>query len=133
MDYEILIIDDDEVFLHMHEQLLMKYGITKTPLKFITCSDALDYIVVNSSVHKRFFVLLDIYMDGMNGWDFMDKLIEKKLNQQIQVVIVTSSINLHDHKKSSQYSNISAYIEKPFSKEHLHQLMAETDLKEFLK
>lgn len=132
MDYELLIIDDDEVFLHMHEQLLLRYGMTKSPFKFETCEKALDYMVSKMSENKRFFVLLDIYMDGMNGWDFMDKLLEKKLVDQTQVAVVTSSINLHDHKKRNQYSNICAFIEKPFTKQHIHQLMDETELKEFL-
>lgn len=132
MNFSLLIIDDDDVFLHLHEQLLLKHGLVRPPKKFETCYEALQYIEQNRGSDIIFFILLDIYMDGMNGWEFMDELYAKDLDKQTRVVIVSSSINLHDHKKSEEYPNILAYIEKPFTNEHLVKLLEETDLKDFL-
>jgi len=132
MNHALLIIDDDDVFLHLHEQLLLKHGLINSPMKFETCSQAFDYIQQIKDSDTKFFILLDIYMDGMSGWDFMDQLYAHNLQDLTRVVIVTSSISLHDHKKSKEYPNIQSYIEKPFTNEHLKQLLEETDLKDFL-
>ena len=132
MENHLLIIDDDRIFIHMHEQLLVKNGLTKEPRKFLSCVEAMDYIIANNSNSSSFFVFLDIYMDDMDGWDFMDGLYSLQLQDKVAVVVVTSSINLHDSKKSAQYGNIISYVEKPFTDEHVRKLIAETELAAFL-
>ncbi len=58
----------------------------------------------------------------MSGWDFLDKMAADECDQNVWVVMVTSSINSSDRKKAEKYPNVIEYLEKPLSKEACEDL-----------
>jgi len=53
----------------------------------------------------------------MDGWEFMEEIkkMKSRINNQIKIYIVSSSIAIEDKNKSKTYSDIVGYIPKPIS------------------
>ncbi len=60
-------------------------------------------------------IFLDINMPDMNGFDFMDELnkLPADVVSKMNIIIVSSSENLEDHKRAKTYSNVINFISKP--------------------
>ncbi|HLP31967.1 MAG TPA: response regulator, partial [Bacteroidia bacterium] len=69
-------------------------------------------------------IFLDLNMPGMNGWEFLDVFNRELWSffPDTKVVILTSSINPEDKRKSESYKNIIGFIHKPLNTEHLKAL-----------
>ena len=56
-------------------------------------------------------------MPVMDGWEFMEeiKTIKSKINKEIIIYIVSSSIAVEDRNKSKTFEDIIGYIPKPIT------------------
>jgi CheY-like chemotaxis protein len=77
----------------------------------------LNNTLKNNDEHIPDIILLDINMPVMDGWEFMEEIkrIKSKINKQIIIYIVSSSIALEDRNKSKTFTDIIGYIPKPIS------------------
>jgi CheY-like chemotaxis protein len=55
-------------------------------------------------------ILLDLYMENMNGWEALD--IMKNENFSIPVIIVSNSDSKSDLEKSTSYPAVKGYFKK---------------------
>ena len=78
----------------------------------------MTYILENSNTPQNLpdLIFLDIQMPFIDGWQFLDHYIGLTLPKPITIYVVSSSISSLDHEKSHQYTIISDFIVKPFSK-----------------
>lgn len=127
---KILIIDDDDIVLMIQRKLLQRCGVNKEIISFKKGREALDYLL-DQNGNQSFLVLLDINMPGMNGWQFLYKLAELEISHQVQVVMVTSSIDSDDRESSVKYENVIGFIEKPITAENCEKLKKLPSLKEY--
>jgi DNA-binding response OmpR family regulator len=129
-NFELLIVDDDEMTIFLHEVHVKENNFHSSPKIFYNGKDALDYFNTYFSNSKSYCVMLDINMPIMNGWDFMDAIKEKGMDKNVSVIILTSSINTADKIKAKKYDMVVDYVEKPLSIEHLNRLKTKADIKE---
>lgn len=124
MEFEIkvLIVDDDDVFLFLHDLLVKDSGLSQDPGCFLTAKSALEYLDANHQTEERYLVLLDINMPGMSGWQFLEYLDNTTYKNKVSVVLVTSSIEAVAHQKARTYPTVKAYVEKPLVIEMCIQL-----------
>ena len=120
MYYEILLIDDDSVVNFINSKILEnEFG--STPIKvFKNGLLALEYIIANQE--QNFMIFLDINMPIMNGWDFLDAVAKKKIHHNLEIHILTSSIDNADLIKASKYTNVTSFLHKPLKKENIKKL-----------
>ncbi|MBD3661086.1 MAG: response regulator [Arenibacter algicola] len=121
MTYRLLQIDDDPVILFLHDKLLSKYTNSKIG-QFENGKLVLDYILQNKDPNKHFMLLLDINMPVMNGWEFMDEISNYELKNNIKAIILTSSADNTDLKKSKTYPNVVNYIQKTLTREKIEKI-----------
>ncbi|MCE7065015.1 response regulator [Dyadobacter sp. CY326] len=69
-------------------------------------------------------LFLDINMPEINGWEFLDafSLFPEKLRAQINIIILSSSIDPEDLRNAENHPLVRGYYSKPLSKETLHQI-----------
>jgi CheY-like chemotaxis protein len=63
-------------------------------------------------------------MPQMNGWQFIEALADLKLEQdfQLQLFVLSSSVNPNDLLKAKQIPEITDYLTKPLSIEMLNTI-----------
>jgi CheY-like chemotaxis protein len=131
MKFELLLIDDDEIFLMLNAIEVERTGFHTAPLKFSFGEDALDYLRINDVEGSDKLLFLDINMPVMDGWDLLNALRKLQLKSNIYVVMLAASTDPRDHQKSKEYSEIVDYVEKPITKESLEKLKLIEKLKTF--
>ncbi len=69
-------------------------------------------------------IFLDLNMPGFNGWDFLDgfQRIYKQIKKQIDIYIISSSIDPKDKILTDKYDFVKAFICKPVKLETLLNL-----------
>lgn len=119
----ILLIDDDDATNFLNKVIISKTNVTEEIIPFQKAVNALEYIQKSDNVPEIIF--LDINMPLMDGWEFMkvyEKLPENKKGSII--IMLTSSINPDDKKKSIDYKHISGFETKPLSFETVEKIVA---------
>ena len=73
------------------------------------------------------FILLDLKMPKLNGFDVLQKIREKPRTSLIPVIIFTSSNELSDIRKAYQYG-ANSFIQKPVVAEEFENIIQKTGL-----
>jgi len=120
----IWIIDDDAIYQTIINKLIQKSGVFSTHSSFMNGKEAMTTLNTILEIHEEYIpdiILLDINMPIMDGWEFMEEIkrIKSKINKQIIIYIVSSSIAIEDRNKSKTFTDIIGYIPKPISIEDL--------------
>jgi CheY-like chemotaxis protein len=63
------------------------------------------------------YIFLDINMPIMDGWQFLEEFssIEDKFTKNVNIYLVTSSIDERDIEKATKFTNVKEYLVKPIS------------------
>jgi CheY-like chemotaxis protein len=109
----VMVVDDDDIVLYLHDLMIRESGLSSNPLSFSNGKVALDYLRRNYRETDSYLVLLDLNMPVMNGWQFLE-LIEKE-GFVVRVIIVSSSIDPADFEKAKKYALVKDYVPKPLS------------------
>ncbi len=120
---QTIIVDDDKVISLMQIFMLKKMGI-EDPRSFFDGKGLLNYLDSEESKGQDFFILLDLNMPGMNGWDFLEASKDKPYACRLHVVIVTSSLFKDDLNKSKKYPQVIGYFQKSLSVQEFKEIIA---------
>lgn len=123
MAKKILIVDDDPVIVFIQKRTLEINGLLADTHDFSNGKLVLDYLKAQKNDDSRYLVLLDISMPIMDGWGFLDAIQDEAFSKQLSVVMLSSSIDKADLKKSGQYEQVLTYIEKPLDAEKCHKII----------
>lgn len=115
MTPEIIVIDDDDVVLYLHELYLHEAFPGGHVVSFSCAEKAMDYLFSESvqTASNPLIVLLDINMPKMNGWELMDQLSGQPISRRLNIYLVTSSIDPKDKIKARKYPLVVGFCEKP--------------------
>jgi CheY-like chemotaxis protein len=119
------IIDDDEVIIYLTE-ILVKEVEFCDELKTFTCAErALDALKVafEKKMEIPSVILIDLNMPIMDGWRFLDQLIELDKEEKIAVFVFTSSIDPRDIERAKNYKMIKDYIVKPLTIHKINKIL----------
>lgn len=131
MKLNVLLVDDDEILLFIHQILVKKNLFITSPLAFVNGKLALDFLLEDAKNESATLIMLDINMPEMNGWQLLDAINKDLPAHQIYVVIVTSSIDFEDRIKAGKYKQVVGFIEKPMTTAVINGLKEIKELKLF--
>ncbi len=123
----ILLVDDDEINNFISIKLIKKALITSEIMACLNGKFAIEQLV---DIQKKDpdtlpdFILLDINMPIMNGWEFLDEY--KRLNidplGKTKIYIISSSVFSNDINKARSYPLVKSFISKPLSVEKIKEM-----------
>ncbi|MDR6846131.1 response regulator [Flavobacterium granuli] len=124
----IMYIDDDPITLMLFKKVVKKSSFAKEIINAINGQEAITLINTindNSNQEKKpQLIFLDLNMPIMDGWEFLDLFNASNyfdLNNT-KIIILTSTIDPEDIKKSKSYSNVIEFLAKPITVEMLSYL-----------
>lgn len=114
----VLVIDDDTMFLGVIKEMLERNGITCT-----MCSSVKD--VVKAIRSKDYDLLLsDILMPGTNGFELLTLLRNSNIGNSRTIPVVAMTARGDRDKEAFLHAGFTDYIYKPFSSSELLGLLS---------
>ena len=116
----ILLIEDNEFTNIFNQKLIKTLDIAEQIHVTESGKEALDFLVNNNdkiNCQNPDIIFLDINMPGMNGWEFIEELKErrKEILACSKIVMLTTSPNPDDELKAKEISEIIAFKRKPLT------------------
>jgi CheY-like chemotaxis protein len=123
----LLLIDDDPVTNVINRRIISRH-LSLQAIVFTDPHEALDQLKEWSTANSQEFpdvIFLDINMPQMDGWDFLNEFqrLPGHVHQKCRVIMLTSSIDLSDIKRSKTYSSVTDFISKPLTLDKLSALL----------
>ncbi len=124
MNHKILLVDDNDINLEIESEILNGLGfLTETA---VDGSIAVEK-VKNSKPGEYAFVLMDIQMPVMNGWQAAKAIRELDNPKLARIPIIALSANAFESdKRASIESGMDAHLEKPLDVPALLETIAKT-------
>lgn len=118
----ILLVDDNEIDLFLHEKLIRLSGISQEIDRFTTAREALTALRKGC---RPDIILLDIQMPEMDGFGFLNEYENiKGLNKDaIRIYMVSSSLDFGDISKAKASPLVIDFIRKPLNIKDLRNLL----------
>ena len=123
----VLLIDDDKVTNFYNKRVVSKLDNFEEVNAVTNGQMALDYLndSKNGLCKKPDLIFLDINMPAMDGWEFIEeyKKLDTTFTSSIKIVMLTTSNNPDDYKRSLTIESVDDYINKPLSTDLLSNLV----------
>jgi CheY-like chemotaxis protein len=130
---EILLVDDDDVFLMMYRRLLKKAGVDMAWVKNYTDGfEVLEYLKANYNTQTAYLIFLDINMPKMGGWGLIDAVRGFVSKENFFVLIVTSSADISDMEQAKRENLVLKYIYRPLTLEQIEDIICQEPIKSLL-
>ncbi len=127
-----MLVDDDEGINYIHKRVLSRLEVANHIQVCVDGQDALEYICRTDKYHgdeDQFpspdLIFLDINMPRMNGVEFLEAFHKLPVQQKTSrvVVMVTTALLEEKQKTVESYSEVTAFLSKPFIEEHLMEVI----------
>jgi CheY-like chemotaxis protein len=123
----ILLVDDDEINNFISIKLIRKALFNAEITACLNGKFAIDQLVEmqrKGADKLPDYILLDINMPIMNGWEFLDEY--KRLNidpdGKTRIYIISSSVFSNDINKARSYPLVKSFISKPLSVDKIKEM-----------
>jgi len=128
----VLLVDDDEINNFISIKLIKKALLNTEIMACLNGKFAIDQLVEiqrNDVGKLPDYILLDINMPIMNGWEFLDEY--KRLNidpiGKTKIFIISSSVFSNDINKARSYPLVKDFISKPLNVDKIVELFKVED------
>jgi len=128
----VLLVDDDEINNFISIKLIKKALLNTEIMACLNGKFAIDQLVEiqrKDPAKLPDYILLDINMPIMNGWEFLDEY--KRLNidplGKTKIFIISSSVFSNDINKARSYPLVKDFISKPLNVDKIIELFKVED------
>ena len=129
----ILLVDDDEINNFISIKLIKKAvdnADIKACLNGKFAIDELSEIQRQDPSKLPDYILLDINMPIMNGWEFLDEYKRIGIDPmgKSKIFIISSSVFSNDISKARSYPLVKNFVSKPLSVEKIKEMLIEAPM-----
>jgi CheY-like chemotaxis protein len=127
----VLLVDDDAATNFLNKKIIESSGLIDEVHVAESGVRALEFLSAAGEEHATFnckpdMILLDINMPAMDGWEFMDNYRNLHLPKgEIVIVMLTTSLNPDDEIKAHEIRGITAFKNKPLTKNLLREIVVQ--------
>lgn len=123
----VALVDDDSIFKFTASRLIQSAKLAGEIISFENGGDAIQYLKENAASVDKLpdHLFLDINMPFIDGWMFLEDFVQMKntLTKEINIYMVSSSIDQRDMNKSKEYPEVKEFVVKPVSIETFSRLL----------
>ena len=125
---KVICIDDDPIALLLSKLVLSKANFASQVITAENGEIAIQYLekseVIEENKHYKnpLVILLDLNMPVMDGWEFLEQFASSLYHEhyhKAKVILLSSSIDPNDIKRSKEFSMVTAFLPKPLTKDML--------------
>lgn len=129
MKYDLIyLVDDFDMVNLLHRILFRQLGLEELVKVFTNPEKALMDLRVNSGKDSRILIMLDINMPEMSGHEFLEHMMTGFYPQNIDVIVVTSSVSDSDMILAKEYSLfVRDFVIKPLQLGKLRDIIKSAD------
>ncbi len=121
MNKIVYVVDDDEIFHFIIKKMLGHQSNHLVVTSFLCAEEALEHLSSAAQPTLPSLIILDMNMQRMNGWDFIEAYRGLKTSREntIPIIMCSSSVDVRDMQKVQHTPELMAYITKPLDKNKL--------------
>lgn len=127
MTKRIFLIDDDDIFNFVHRRIIERELKDVSVSVYNVAREALEHLVDHAADQQALpeFIFLDLNMPDLNGFDFLQALMDAPYEalRQIKIVIVTSSLHDQDVDKAFTFPMVKEFLDKPLEMETIMAIL----------
>ena len=117
---KVFLIDDDDILSDFYNLELQSKQLSDYLIYFNNAREGFDYLMKCKAEDQPDYILLDLYMPDMDGFEFLRQISKiKNINESMEIYICSSSKNEEDRKRVMRFTLVSAFIEKPLPENFL--------------
>lgn len=119
---KVIVIDDDPINNMICEKMVQHAEFAEQVESYLSALDALAWVKQSQESTSDIFILLDINLPLMNGWEFLEQLQQLKDNYQsidFSIYIHSSSVSVDDQQKATDHPLVKGFILKPLTLDKL--------------
>ncbi|GAA4902617.1 response regulator [Mucilaginibacter defluvii] len=123
----VLLVDDDEINNFISIKLIKKALLNTSITACLNGKFAIDQLVELQQKDPESlpdYILLDINMPIMNGWDFLDEYNRLGIDplKKTKIYIISSSVFSNDISKAKSYPLVNDFISKPLNVDRIKEI-----------
>jgi len=122
MTKKLLIVDDDPLFRFIAKRLVSHSFPEKEIQEFENGKEACQFLRSHKGEIEHAQIFLDINMPIMNGWEFLEACSIEVDKPDLDIYIITSSVDESDKVKAKSFPIVKDLVEKPLSKDFIESL-----------
>lgn len=125
----IMLVDDDEINNFITVKLIRKAfpeAVLSTCLNGRLAIEKLKDLFQNHPEKLPDYILLDINMPIMNGWEFLEEYKKSNMDpeKKITIYILSSSVFTNDIDKAKSYESVANFISKPLNLDAIKEVFS---------
>jgi len=124
---KVLLVDDNAIDLKVNSKVIHLSGLFEEIVLCQSAEEGLSYLSKNIDQIDELpdFILLDIQMPDMDGFDFLEvyKKFPKKLKEKCVIAILSSTLDFGDIKKTEANPDVIKLLKKPLILNELEELL----------
>jgi len=124
---KVMLIDDNEIDLRINSKIITLSGLFEDIILCKSAEEGLSYLDkhINDIAALPDFILLDIQMPEMDGFDFLEvyKKFPKELKEKCLIAILSSTLDFGDIKKAEANPYVIKLLKKPLFPKELEELL----------
>lgn len=123
----VMLVDDSSIDNYVNKKIIQRYDFAAEVITYTSSRKALRHLLKFRSgdlSEVPVFIFLDLNMPEIDGYEFIESfsLLPQSVRANMNVVILTSSINPKDAELCSKHPAVLTFLHKPLVKNNLDAL-----------
>jgi two-component SAPR family response regulator len=121
-----LLVDDNFIDNMINQKILNNSDFAEHIIVKQSCESAIQYLqeLINNQEELPEIIFLDIRMPIKTGFDFLVEFqqLQSPAKDSVKIVMLSSSLDPSDHKKVTEFNNVTDFFGKPLTSDLLKDI-----------